>query len=155
MLGMGCLDAEAVSRLLAIFALCITDASPGLRAEPLRNGRAADIARRARAFIDDKYQNKIRMEDLCNYTEVGVRTLQRCFASYFQIGVFEYIKVRRLNAMRRALAAADPSVDSVTHIASVNGLSHLGRLSVEYRAYFGESPHETLAVRKPIVAVRR
>ena len=155
MLRMGCLDAEAVSRLLAIFALWMTDASPGLRAEPLRSGRAAAIARRARAFIDDRYQNKIRLEDLCAYTEVGARTLQRCFASYFQIGVFEYIKVRRLNAVRRALVAADPSVDSVTHIASVNGISHLGRLSVEYLAYFGESPRETLAVRKPTVAVRR
>ena len=154
-LRMGCVDAEAVSRLLAILALWMTDASPGLRAEPLRKGRAAAIARRARAFIEDNYQNKIRLEDLCTCTEVGARTLQRCFASYFQIGVFEYIKVRRLNAVRRALVAADPSVDSVTPIASVNGISHLGRFSTEYRAYFGESPSETLAVRKPIVAVWR
>ena len=88
----------------------MTDASPGLRAEQLGNGRAAAHRPASQAFIEDNYQHKIRLEDLCTYTEVGVRTLQRCFASYFQIGVFEYIKVRRLNAVRRALVAADPSV---------------------------------------------
>ena len=155
MLQMGCLDAEAVSRLLAMFFLWTTDTSPESAVEPLRYARAVVIARRAQAFIEDNFQNKIRMEDLCDYTEVGVRTLQRCFASYFQIGVSEYIKVRRMDAARRALLVADPSVDSITHIASVNGFGHLGRFSVEYRAHFGESPSETLAVRKLIVAARR
>ena len=105
-------------------------------------------------FIEDNFQHKIRAEDPCAYTEVGARTLQRCFASYFQIGVFEFIKVRRLNAVRRALVAADPCVSTVTRIAMVNGFSHLGRFSTEYRAYFDESPSDTLAVRKPIVTVQ-
>ena len=76
-----------------------------------------------------------------------MRSLQRCFKSYFQIGPFEYIKTRRLNEARRALIAADPSDCSVTQIAMMNGISHLGRFSAEYRAYFGESPSETLVAR--------
>ena len=155
MLRMGYLDAEAVSRLLAMFVLWMTDASPGFSAEPLRNGGAAYNARRVQDFIEENFQHKIRLEDLCAFTGVGARTLQRCFVSYFQVGVFEYLKVCRLNSVRRALVAADPSGDSITQIASVNGFSHLGRFSVEYRAYFGECPRETLAVRKLIVAARR
>ena len=154
MLRTGCLDTEAASRLLAMCILWMTDASPELRTEQLGNGRAAAIARKAQAFIESNYQNKIRLEDLCTYTEVGSRTLQRCFASYFQMGAFEYIKVRRLNAARRALLAADPSYGSVTNIAVSKGLSHLGRFSADYRAYFGESPRETLAARKSIVSVQ-
>ena len=77
MLAMGRQDAEAVSRLLSLCILWMTDASPGLREEQLGNGRAAAIARRAQAFIEDNYQNKILLEDLCTHTEVGSRTLQR------------------------------------------------------------------------------
>lgn len=60
---------------------------------------------------------------------------------------FEYIKARRLNAVRQALVAADSSRDRVTLIALNNGFTHLGRFSVDYREHFGESPSETLARR--------
>ena len=84
------------------------------------------------------------LEDLCAYTRFGFRTLQRCFASYFQMSPLEYIKTRRLNEARRALVNTDPSVCSVTQIALGSGFTHLGRFAVEYRAFFGESPSETL-----------
>ena len=148
MLRMGCLDAEAVSNLLAMLVHWITEASPGSRAEHLHNGIAVATARQARDFIEENYRDKIRLEDLCTYTGVGSRTLQRCFASYFQVGLFEYIKVCRLHKVRRALMAADSSVCSVTQIAIENGFSHLGRFSLEYRAFFGEYPRKTLATRK-------
>ena len=149
MLGNGSLDAEAVSSLLTMIVLWITDASSKSSAEHLSNGSAAAIARRAQAFIEDEYQNTIRLSDLCAHTGVGLRTLQRCFASHFQISPFEYIKARRLNEARRDLVTADPSICTVTQIATGNGFPHLGRFSVEYRAHFGESPSETLEARKP------
>jgi AraC-like DNA-binding protein len=67
----------------------------------------------------------------------------------------EYIKVRRLNAARRrALVNAVPSVCAVAHIATNNGFHHLGRFSVAYRSYFGESPSETLvAMNTPVERV--
>ena len=43
--------------------------------------------------------------------------------------------------------ATDPASGTVTRIATESGFSHLGRFSVTYRAYFGESPSETLAAR--------
>ena len=58
-----------------------------------------------------------------------------------------YIKARRLNAARRALAAAGPKRFSVTRIAMENGFTHLGRFSVDYRRHFGASPKQTLARR--------
>ena len=110
---------------------------------------AVAIARRAQAFIEDEYRNPIQLKDLCTYSGVGVRTLQRYFAAHFQMSPSEYINTLRLNETRRALLNAEPSVYTVTRIATSNGFSHLGRFSVGYRAYFGESPSETLAARKP------
>ena len=57
----------------------------------------------------------------------------------------QYIKARRLNEARRDLVASDPSTHTVAQIALGNGMPHLGRFSVNYRAQFGESPRETLA----------
>jgi AraC-like DNA-binding protein len=144
----GNLDAEVASNLLAEIFLWTTNAPPGLSEEQLSNARATAIAKRAQDFIENEYQNTIHMKDICAYTGVGIRTLQRAFAEYFQVTPFEYIKTRRLNEARHDLVTADPSVSSVTRIATRNGFFHLGRFSVEYRTYFGESPSKTLAARK-------
>ena len=81
-------------------------------------------------------------------TGVSLRTLQRSFSEYFQVSPCEYIKVRRLNAERLALAASNSSLDSVTKVAVENGFTHLGRFAVDYREHFEESPRETLTRRK-------
>jgi AraC-like DNA-binding protein len=148
-LGKGCLDAEAVSSLLTMIVLWITDASSRSSAEQLPNGAAVAIARRAQAFIEDEYRNPIQLKDLCAHSGVGFRTLQRYFAAHFQMSPFEYINTLRMNETRRALVNAEPSVSTVTRIATSNGFSHLGRFSGAYRDYFSESPSETLAAQKP------
>jgi AraC-like DNA-binding protein len=144
----GGLDSETASNLLAKVILWMTDASSRSSAEQLIHGREVAVARRAQTFIEEQFQNTIRLEDLCAFTGVGLRTLQRCFASYFQTSPIDYIKTRRLNAARRALVDADSSRQSVTEVATENGFFHLGRFSVDYREYFGESPSETLAAAK-------
>ena len=141
----GRLDAETAWNVLASTILSMEEASSQSRAERLTNGTAAAVARRARTFIEENYHDTIRMQELCTYCGVGVRTLQRCFASHFQVTPSEFIKARRLNAARRNLVSAEPSSSSVTAIAIENGFGHLGRFSVVYRRHFGESPRETLA----------
>ena len=57
----------------------------------------------------------------------------------------QYVKARRLNAVRRSLLDSDCEQGiRVTDVALDHGFSHLGRFSGEYRRYFGESPRETL-----------
>jgi len=110
------------------------------------NRSTGRIARLAQEYIEDHYYETFRMEDLCRYTGVSMRTLQRSFLVYFQVSPSGYIKARRLNAARQALVAADPSRDQVSRIAVDNGYTHLGRFSVDYREHFGESPRKTLAL---------
>ena len=112
------------------------------------SGTAVVVATRACSFINDHLHDTIRIQDLCDHTGVGARTLQRCFALCLQLTPTRYSKERRLDAARRDLLAGDPDADSVGEIAMRNGLRHWGRFSGEYRARFGESPRETLA--KPL-----
>ena len=143
--AIGVLDRESASHLLTQTVLWMTESAGKTSARRLSNGVAAVIARRAQSYIEDHLCDSIRMQDVCAHAGAGIRTVQRCFASQFQISPTAYIKARRLNSARRELAAADPKRDSVTRIAMKNGFTQLGRFSVEYRAHFGESPKETLA----------
>ncbi len=117
------------------------------RDRPRVNGAASRIARKARDFIELHYQHPVRMEDLCWATEAGLRTVQRSFAAYYQVTPTEYLRSRRLNAVRRELTAGERGVHSVAEIARASGFRHLGRFSADYRRHFGEPPSETLARR--------
>ena len=110
----------------------------------LGNAARAHVAKRAQEFIEESYREAIRMEDLCRVTGFGARALQRSFREYFDLTITGYLKVVRLGAAHRELAAAQPSKNSVAAIAHRNGFRHLGRFSVEFRERFGESPRDTL-----------
>jgi len=142
----GGISPEDVSHLLCrFFDLMAGEPKNRLGKKSLGNGSTHCVARRAQEYIEDHYRDTTRMEDICRYTGVSLRTLQRAFLAYFQMSPAVYIKARRLNAARQALVAADSSTDQVARIAVANGCTHLGRFSVDYREHFGELPRETLA----------
>ena len=142
----GSVSLEDLSHLLCrFFDLMAEEPEKRRRDADLGSRSTGSVARRAQEYIEDHYHRTIRMEDLCRYSGVSMRTLQRSFSEYFQASPFEYIKARRLNAARQALVAGDSSRDRVTRIAVDNGFTHLGRFSVDYREHFDESPKETLA----------
>ena len=147
--GNGSLDSETISNMLARIILWMDESTSSAKSERFATGRSVAVARLAQSYIEENYSRSIRMQDLCVFTKVSLRTLQRCFATHFQITPTQYIKARRLNAARRALSKADPEAQQVTRIAMLNGFTHLGRFSTDYRKHFGEAPSETLAVIKP------
>ncbi|MGB5329107.1 MAG: AraC family transcriptional regulator [Gammaproteobacteria bacterium] len=142
----GSVTAEDISHLLCRFLdLMAGESGKRMGKRCFGNRSTSHIARLAQEYIEDHYHETFRMEDLCRYTGISLRTLQRSFLVYFQVSPFRYTKALRLNAARQALVAADPSRDQVSRIAFDNGYTHLGRFSLDYRKHFGESPRETLA----------
>lgn len=137
-------SADLVAEMVAWMGDSSQHASPG---RVLVNGARRRVAKRAQEFLEEHYWDTIQTEDLCRAAGVGVRTLQRCFREYFDLTITDYLKVLRLNAARRELAAAEPGQVSVTDVAMRHGFAHLGRFSLEFRDRFGESPRETLAMR--------
>jgi len=55
-----------------------------------------------------------------------------------------YLKLLRLNRVRRGLSRTTSGHETVTSVAVRCGFVDLGRFAVEYRKLFGESPSETL-----------
>ena len=146
-LANSCLDNEPdeeVCNLLAEFGAWLANPEiEGRRhASCAQSGR---VARRARAFFTEHFAQPLLMEDVCSELGVSLRSLQRCFADYYQVAPYQYLKTLRYNKARHALLRHTPASSSVTRIASDCGFQHLGRFSVEYKSLFGELPKKTLA----------
>jgi AraC-like DNA-binding protein len=77
--------------------------------------------------------------------EIGtsIRTLQTATKAVHGLSLHQYLRTRRLWALRAQLARGMPTV-TVSSAAIANGFWHMGELSRLYKNTFGESPSETL-----------
>lgn len=87
------------------------------------------------------------IEDLCKVTFTSRRTLQNCFELITGQSPSLFLKTVKLNAVRRALQNSNQH-SSISDIASDWGFWHLSQFSVDYKRLFGESPSQTLSLRK-------
>ncbi len=112
--------------------------------EPYGRPPASVLFRRARQLADEM-DRPANIAMLAATLRVSLRTLENAFISATGLPPKKYLLHRRLNRARQALLAADPhGPDSVTSVALGLGFSELGRFSVRYRTFFGESPSQTL-----------
>ncbi|MBR0751965.1 helix-turn-helix domain-containing protein [Bradyrhizobium jicamae] len=84
--------------------------------------------------------------DLCRYVGVSRRTLQLCFQESLGLAPLQYLRMLRLNAVRRelrALAAARQPI-SIGDVAARWGFWHWSRFTENYRQLFGELPSQTV-----------
>ena len=87
----------------------------------------------------------LHASDLARLAGVDERTLRREFFAHFGISVGRYLRLRRLNDVRRELANPRAEVQSVTQAATKHGFFDLGRFAANYRRTFGENPSATLS----------
>jgi AraC-like DNA-binding protein len=95
-------------------------------------------------FIDRRDGEYLTVADLASAADVSERTLRAAFQEYYGMGPARFLKLRALNRIRKALQNADPSVTSVTSVATRFGVWELGRLAHDYQLLFEELPSETL-----------
>lgn len=123
--------------------------SPGANeSEPasMERARAFHICKAARAFVDDRLAaDKVpTIVDICTTVGVSERTLQYAFRAYVHMSPLAYLRMCRLNRVRKTLLAADPQTTTVTTVAMRYGFLHLGRFSLDYKRAFDEPPSATL-----------
>lgn len=97
-------------------------------------------------FINENYQEEIRLETLRQMASVSADRLCAGFREFSGATPMGYLKkVRMLKAREQFLTSEREK--SVSTVAFEVGFNHLGRFSVEYRNEFGESPTETISRR--------
>jgi AraC family ethanolamine operon transcriptional activator len=104
----------------------------------------SQIIRTSMDFVEQRGGDYLSVEQLASAASVSERTLRDAFQQYFGVAPVQYLNRRTLHQVRRALKAADPSVATVTEIATQFGVWQLGRFARDYRILFGELPSETL-----------
>jgi AraC-like DNA-binding protein len=136
---------EVVSQCLAETIVAAFDSGEDISGDILHRANAAGALNRAREYIESHLCETIRITSLCRYAQTNARSLERIFARELGMSPQQYVKARRLNAVRRSLLAAKPGQGLlVTDVALSHGFTHLGRFAGDYVRYFGEQPRETL-----------
>ena len=106
--------------------------------------RPPQIINRLDAFLNGHLDEPLQISQLCNATGVSERSLRNACHAVCGTSPKRYLTRRRLEAVRDALAQADPEQATVTRIATEFGFFELGRFAGMYSSVFGERPSETL-----------
>ena len=135
--------------VLSALALALGSAS---HVRPPGYGAAARtrVVRQVEAYLSAASTESLYLADLCAVAGVGERTLRYIFQERYGMSPVQYLKLRRLHQVRRALRRADPDLNTVQSIANRCGIWHMGRFAHEYRTLFNEAPLETLKKECPI-----
>ena len=100
----------------------------------------------ARDYIEANLGDPLGTEVISQAIGVSPRTLEYAFRDIFDTTPLLYLKNRRLHAARRRLLEDSEPKPTVTSAAQACGFHHLSYFARDYRAMFGESPSETLAL---------
>lgn len=107
-----------------------------------RQQRRQDVVRRVRELVTEQPQACLGVEQLCARLHITRRTLQNCFQDSLGISPASYLRLVRLNAVRRELRDADAG-QTIGDVAARWGFWHMGHFSQDYKALFGETPSTT------------
>ena len=101
---------------------------------------------RARDYVHEHLSEGISITDIAARIGVTPRTLQNGFRKAFNLTPAEYIRRARIDALHRALLAADATA-GVTNLMMNVGIVNFGRYAQYYREQIGVSPSTTLKQR--------
>jgi AraC-like DNA-binding protein len=107
-------------------------------------GHSQLVVKRFRALVQSETDGRLFMPEISRKIGVSDRTLRVACQQQLGVSPLQYVMLRRMQTVRRALQKADPEVSRVTDIATEHGFWELGRFSVKYRQIFGEAPSVTL-----------
>ncbi|MFZ1026248.1 MAG: helix-turn-helix domain-containing protein [Limnoraphis robusta] len=93
----------------------------------------------AQSYVDEP----LTLKKLCDELGTSASTLSYGFQKVFQISSMAYLKIQRLNRVRRALKNADPQTTTVMSVAQKWGFWSGGHFSRNYKQMFGELPSQT------------
>jgi len=108
-------------------------------------GSRVQLVRRAERYLEEAGGRRVPVAELCRAVGASRRSLECAFQAVYGVSPLRYMRARQLAQARRILREAPPERGEVKRAAYEAGFTEMGRFSVDYRRFFGESPSETLA----------
>jgi AraC family ethanolamine operon transcriptional activator len=109
---------------------------------------ASRIVLRAVEVMLSNVSEPLGLTDIAAACNVSQRTLIYQFNDVVGITPMAYYKLQRLNAVRRALKAADIRITRVIDVAAGFGFYHMGHFAADFRELFGRLPSEMLGIER-------
>lgn len=106
--------------------------------------RRQRIVTQARDYVLAHHDLVITVPELCERLHVSRRTLQYCFEDVLGISPMQYLRIIRLNGVRRHLREDWSGSRTVRDVATDWGFWHISQFSSDYRKLFGQCPSESL-----------
>ena len=100
--------------------------------------------RRVIDYLHNYAEQVPTLSELCNIAKLSERNLQYGFNDYLGITPIRYLRLVRLNGVKRDLLLSHPNKNRIVDIALNWGFIELGRFAGEYRQLFQELPSATL-----------
>lgn len=141
--SLGALNHEYLEKVVLERALRALSNSTA-RSSQMSSGSAYRMTQAAREFMECSPEEPLTVMTLCQGLGVSRASLQRSFLQIHGVSPLAYLRMRRLNAARRALKAARGTNTTVTAIALHWGFFHIARFAQDYLRQFGELPSATL-----------
>ncbi len=111
---------------------------------PETDSNSRRLIKQTEVLLRENIKYPISLTDLCQNIGQNQRSLYYAFQAAYGLSPMQYLKILRLNGIRRVLKRAEPKENTVTKIALDWGFWHLGQFSTDYKKMFGESPSTTL-----------
>jgi AraC-like DNA-binding protein len=127
--------------LVRAMVRCLTE---GVVVGSVNRHQRVPVMRRFERFLESSPERPLYIAEICAAIGVAERTLRDHCLDHLGMSPHRYLWLRRMTLARRALSRADPTLKTVTEIATDLGFWELGRFSVAYRKLFGETPSATL-----------
>lgn len=102
------------------------------------------LVRNVREYLLSLDDRVASVPELCRNFEISRRTLQYAFEQVLGMGPNAYLKLLRLNGVRRDLSKRSALMKSVQQVAADWGFWHLSQFSKDYKQHFLELPSMTL-----------
>jgi AraC family ethanolamine operon transcriptional activator len=109
------------------------------------------LVKRVHDFAVAHQDDPISIPQLCRAFHVSRRTLQYAFQEVCSVSPAAYLRILRLNGVRRALRAPERSFLDVQDLAAQWGFWHPSQFACDYKKLFGERPSDTLRRRAELL----
>lgn len=96
------------------------------------------------ALVEADLASTPTTEELCQQLGVSPRAMQYAFKELMGVGVAQYIRARKLNAVREELIRRRGENVTVWAIAASYGFGHASRFAEQFRRQFGQYPSAVL-----------
>jgi AraC family ethanolamine operon transcriptional activator len=98
--------------------------------------------RRACEVIDARLADDLTMQQLCSLVGASRRTLENIFVETLGVSPYQYVRMIRLNLIRKELLAEENQRVPIGDIAAKYGIWHLSRFANDYKRVFGHLPSQ-------------